>query len=61
MNMIKCGCGHRDEYTAFETSTNGVWKCPICKTKTDTRKNYKDEEFLDTMAKRAGIRDAAEC
>ena len=34
---------------------------PACGTVKDTRENYTDENFLDTIAKRAGIREAAEC
>lgn len=54
---IKCTCGHQDDFTAFETSINGVWKCPACKTVTDTRKNYKDENFLAIMAERVEIKE----
>lgn len=60
MNItVTCICGHSDEYTAFETSINGVWKCPVCKTERDTRKNYIiNEHFMDLMAERAEIKEA---
>ena len=58
---IKCTCGHLDDFTAFETSINGVWKCPVCGAVKDARETYKDEEFLAIMAERAGIKEVAEC
>jgi len=58
---VRCICGQQDDFTAFATSTNGVWKCPACGTVKDTRENYTDENFLAVMAERAGIREAAEC
>jgi hypothetical protein len=54
---IKCTCGHLDDFTAFETSTNGVWECPACKTVTDTRKNYEGEELRALAAERAEMKE----
>ncbi len=54
---IKCTCGHQDDFTAFETSTNGVWKCLVCGNVEDTRENYKDDEhFMDIMDERAELK-----
>ena len=62
MNItVTCICGHSDEYTAFTTSINGVWKCPECDTVRDTRKNYTTEELLVFMAERAEMRESAGC
>ena len=60
-NNIKCTCGHLDDFTAFVTSINGVWKCPVCKTVTDTRKNYEGEEFRILANERAEMKEVAEC
>ena len=57
MNIdVKCPCGHTDDFMAFATPTDGVWKCPVCREVKDAREAYKDEEFLDIMAKRAEVR-----
>ena len=55
---IKCSCGHLDCFTAFETSINGVWKCPVCGEVKDARETYKDEAFLAIMAERDEMREA---
>lgn len=59
MNItVTCICDLSDEYTAFETSTNGVWKCPVCKTERDTRENYIiNEHFMNIMSERAEMRE----
>ena len=58
---IKCQCGHLDDFTAFITPINGVWKCPACGIIKDARETYKDEEFQAIMAERAEMREGAEC
>ncbi len=58
---IKCTCGHLDDFTAFETSINGVWKCPACGEVKDARESYKGEEFLTIMAERVKMAEFLIC
>lgn len=54
---VKCPCGHLEDFTAFATSINGVWKCPACGTVKDARETYKEEAFLAVMAERIKTRE----
>jgi hypothetical protein len=49
---VKCICGHEDDWEAFATETNGVWICPVCSKKRDSRTNYTTKEFVEFMKER---------